>query len=207
MPKLINPKIEFTDASKLSFEQAILLVGTTMNRSLPSMLKLSAVAFARSAAIRTPQAKKNRKFKAISEKKERILWEYGIRFRIQKFDKTLKKFKWVYAKNDNEKIKKALIKNRGFYKFVWKMMLPKLGASTGKGLMNSKSTSYAQRSQRVTNRSHQKNEPYILLTNRRGEMRKIAPGIVPHAMNKAKSGMVKYMNKTMKRRLERAMGK
>jgi len=207
MANLINPKIKFTTASELRMDQAINMVGITLRKSLKSTLQKTSVFFVQSAAKLTPQSKPKRKFRAISPTKERILYGAGVRYRVRKYSGLLNKFYWVYAKNDAEKTEKALIKNRGLYKKIWYEMLPKLGRVNNRSYSDTKTNAFAKRSVRVINKSWLKEDPFVLLTYRRGELRKIAPGVIPHALNKAKKRLVGDMNNQVKRKMERAWTK
>jgi len=207
MRNSINMKMQLTKASELSIQQAINYSAVVLRKSLKSTLKKTSVFFVQSAAKLTPQSKKNRQFKAISRTKERILYDAGARFRVRKYSGKLNQWYWVYAKDDAEKRDKALVKNRGLYKKIWSTMLPKLGKPNNKSYSDQKTGSFANRSTRVTDRSFLKENPFVSLTYARPEMRKIAPGVIPHALNKAKRRLVGEMKNQMSRKLERAWNK
>jgi hypothetical protein len=206
MPNSIEVKMSITKASELKMEQAINYSAVVLRRSIKSTLQKTSVFFVQSASKLTPQSKKRRKFRKISEKKERILFSHGVRYRIWRYNRVINGFHWVYAKDENTKNKKALIEYRRIYKKIWKYMLPKLGRSNSAGL-NKKAGAFARRSTRVADKSFLKTDPYIKLTYARPEMRRIAPGVIPHALNKAKRRLVGEMKNQMKRKLERAWGK
>ena len=173
------------------------------------MLKLAAVTYVNvlggANSTITPKAKGARKSKTVRKKQQRILWEHGVRFMVKKFSYKKPKGYWVYVKENEKKTDHTKIRNKGFYRFVWKKMLPKLGKSAGKGIASGSANSFAQRSVRVDNKSYAKNSPYIFLSNRRHELNQITPGANFKAIPKAKRSLVHYMDKEMKRRLERAM--
>jgi hypothetical protein len=204
MAKQINIKIDLLKAGQLKMAQAINYSSSVLRTSLRSTLRKTSVFYVQSASKLTPQSKLRRKYKKISQTKERILYSKGARYRVQKYSGKLNRWYWVYAKSDAEKTEKSLIKNRGLYKKIWYTMLPKLGRSNNKSYSDQKTGSFAKRSTRVADKSFLKTNPYVSLSVLRPEMNKFAPGIVQHALNKAKKRLIGEMKNKMTKQIERA---
>jgi len=207
MASPIEVKMLVTKASELSMQKAINYSAVALRRGLRGTLRKTSIFYVQAAAKRTPQSKKNRKLRKISEKKERILFSHGVRYRVQKFNSKTNKFHWVFAKSEEEKAEKALIKHRGLYKKIWFELLAPLGKPSNKSFHGQKTASFAKRSVRTKDLSFLKEDPYIKLTVRRPEMEKMAPGVVHRALASAKNRLVGEMKNKLNKKLEAAWKK